>query len=425
MKIKNFVKDVGGASRVTRARLNAFAKASPSLTNIDPIGNVAREWHPGRIPLKVTAITPTGKTAKTIRLERPDGKQLPPFYAGQYIVLDLQIGEHVISRPYSISSAPYEARGFQPDTAHEPGEERVPVKDTAYGSGIHYDGVTPYMEITVRRSKGDGFVSDFINDELKVGDALTGVPGCGQFYYEPLRDAQHVVALAGGVGITPFVSMARQVAAGLLDLDLTILYGSVASNDILLKEELDTLDALSDHVHVVHVLSGDEPDWTGERGFLTAELIKKCSAEDTTYFICGPQVMYTFLREELVKLDIPTRRVRFEVFGQAKDITTFEGYPLENKEKTLNLTVVRGIHEDVIPAKAVESLVVAMERAGIRIETGCRSGECGFCRTKVLSGDFYICPEGDGRRAADKEFGYVHACACYPMSDMKIKIPIM
>ena len=196
----------------------------------------------------------------------------------------------------------------------------------------------------------------------------------------------------------------------------------MSSGDIALKDELDQLR--SDRLHIVHVLSGDEPDWQGEKGFLTAELIKKYSAEDTTYFICDPQVMYTFLREELKKLDIPQRRVRFEVFGQAKDITAFEGYPKELADKTFRLTVVRGVHEDEIPAKATESLVAALERAGIRIETGCRSGECGFCRTKVLSGNVYICPEGDDRRAADRDFGYVHACAAYPVSDVKIKIPI-
>ena len=68
---------------------------------------------------------------------------------------------------------------------------------------------------------------------------------------------------------------------------------------------------------------------------------------------------------------------------------------------------------------------MALERAGIRIETGCRSGECGFCRTKVLAGNYFVCPEGDGRRAADKDFGYVHACAAYPLSAMKVKIPIL
>ena len=394
MKIKTFLKDVGGASRVTKARLNAFQNASPSLTDVDPIGDAARTWHPGEISLVVTGVRDASRTARTFRFMRPDGGKLPPFYAGQYIVLTLPIGSSLVSRPYSISSAPYLAR-------QENGS---------------------YVEITVRRATGEGFVCDYLYDNLKEGDTLTGMMGCGQFYYEPLRDAKHVTALAGGAGITPFASMAAQIAGGGLDLDLTILYGSDSPEDIILKDELEALQ--SEHVRIVHVISGDAPGWTGEKGFLNADLIRKYSSEDTSYFICGPQVMYRFLREELKKLDIPARRVRFEVFGQAKDISAFEGYPEGQKDKVYELTVVRGVHEDRIPARASESLVTALERAGIRIQTGCRSGECGFCRTKVLEGDFFICPEGDGRRGADRDFGYVHACAAYPLSNMKIKIPI-
>ena len=393
MKIKGFLKDVGGASRVTKARLSAFESASAVPETVDPIGAVAREWHPGKLDLVVTEIRTASPTAKTVRFEKVGGGKLPPFYAGQFVALDFTIDGKVVSRPYSISSAPFEAR-------KDPG----------------------YIEITVRRSKGDGFIADFVNDNLSVGAVLKGNIGLGQFYYEPLRDAHHIMALAGGVGITPFASMAKEIANGTMDAELTILYGSVASNDIILKDELAALE--SDRVHVVNVLSGDEPDWQGERGFLSAELIKKYSKGDTSYFICGPQVMYKFLREEIKKLDVPARRVRFEVFGQAKDITTFPGYPVEKKDETYTVTVMRGIHKDEIKAKATESLVVALERAGIRIETACRSGECGFCRTKVLSGEYYVCPENDGRRAADKDFNYVHACAAYPLSDMTIRIPI-
>ena len=393
MKIKGFLKDVGGASRVTKARLSAFETASAVPVKEDPIGNVAREWHPGALELEVKSIRPVSPTAKTVRFEKVGGGKLPPFYAGQFISLAFPLDGHVLCRPYSISSAPFEARQEQ-----------------------------GFVEITVRRSKGDGLISDYINDGLKVGDRLLGNMGLGQFYYEPLRDAKRVVALAGGVGITPFASMAKEIAHGTLDMDLTILYGSVASNDIILKDELAALEG--EHVHVVNVLSGDEPGWAGERGFLTAELIRKYTKGDTSYFICGPQVMYKFLRGEIEKLQVPARRVRFEVFGQAKDITAFPGYPVEKKDEVYTLTVRRGIHEDKIPARANESLVVACERGGILLLTDCRSGECGFCRTKVISGDYYVCPENDGRRAADKDFNYVHACAAYPLSDMTIKIPI-
>ncbi len=394
MKIKGFLKDVGGASRVTKARLEQFAKASDQPVTVDPIAETAGEWHPGTLDLVVTEIRDASKTAKTIRLQRVDGKKLPFFYAGQFISLAFVIDGKVVCRPYSISSAPFEAR-------LDPG----------------------FAEITVRRSKGDGWIADYINESLRVGDRLQGSMGLGQFYYEPLRDAKNVVALAGGVGITPFASMAKEIAHGTLDCDLTILYGSVNSGDIVLKEELEAIKC--ERVRVVNVLSGDEPDWTGEKGFLTAELIHRYSAGDTTYFICGPQAMYRFLRTELQKLNIPQRRIRFEVFGQAKDVASLPGYPVEKLGETYALTVVRGIQKDVIPARADESLVVACERAGIILLTDCRSGECGFCRTKVLSGEYFVSPENDGRRAADKDFNYVHACATYPLSDMTIKIPIV
>lgn len=393
MKIKGFLKDVGGASRVTKARLAAFASASAEPVAGDPIGDVARTWHPGPLTLKVAQIRPACKTAKTIRLVREDGGKLPPFYAGQFISLGIELDGKLLCRPYSISSAPYEARLDE-----------------------------GFVEITVRRSKGDGLIADYINDKLQVGDTLQGVMGLGQFYYEPLRDAKHIVALAGGTGITPFASMAKEIAHGTLDADLTILYGSAASDDIVLKSELDAIRC--DRVRVVHVLSGDEPDWAGERGFLTAELIRKYARGDDTYFICGPQVMYRFLREEIKKLDVPQRRIRFEVFGQAKDVSAFAGYPAKKKDAVFELTVMRGIRRDVIPALACESLVTACERAGIVLLTDCRSGECGFCRTKVLAGDYFVSPENDGRRSADKDFRYVHACATYPLSDMTIKIPI-
>jgi ferredoxin len=74
--------------------------------------------------------------------------------------------------------------------------------------------------------------------------------------------------------------------------------------------------------------------------------------------------------------------------------------------------------------KASESIAAALERAGLRIHTACRSGSCGVCRIKVISGEYYVNPENDGRRGADKDFNYVHACSTYPLSDLCIKLNI-
>ncbi len=67
MKVKGFFQDVGGASRVARARLAAFANASPLPVTSDPIGDVARTWHPGKLDLVVTDVRPACKTAVTVR----------------------------------------------------------------------------------------------------------------------------------------------------------------------------------------------------------------------------------------------------------------------------------------------------------------------------------------------------------------------
>lgn len=390
MKVKGFLKDVGGASRVTKRRQEVYDAASAKPNPYDPIGALAKALHPGFIKMKVIEVKDASKTARTITFAAP---HFPYFQAGQFLTLRIKMGDSLVTRPYSISSAPYQTRGEH-----------------------------PIVEITVRKPKADGFVADYLYEKVKVGDEFEGEVGLGEFHYDAIRDAKDVVALAGGSGITPFLSMAREIRFGRLDMNLTILFGSVDESDIILRKELE--ECVCDKVKVVHVLSGDNPKWKGEKGFLNAEIIKKYSAKDTTYFVCGPQVMYNFVKKELAAMKVPARRIRFEVFGQARDITVYEGFPKDLVGKEFSITVKQGVAETKIKAKATEPIAVALERAGLKIHTACRSGACGFCRVKVIEGTYFVCPENDGRRHADMDYGYVHSCATYPTSDLVIKINI-
>ena len=245
----------------------------------------------------------------------------------------------------------------------------------------------------------------------------------GTFYYEPLRDSKNVVAIAGGSGITPFLSMAREIAAGWLDVNLTIIYGSVHSSDIVCGRELDEIDRKCDKVKVVHVMS-DDPDWQGEKGFVNREIIEKYSGEDTTYMFCGPYAMYTFVEKIMKEMGVPAGRFRKDAIAQP-DVSLIPGYPSDKKDEVYTLKVMRGIHEDIIQAAASEPVAVAVERAGIALDTHCRGGECGMCRSQLLEGEIFVSPIGDGRRRMDKELGWFHACSAYPMSDLVIKIPIL
>lgn len=394
MKIKGFLQDVGGADRVTSLRRETINNASATPDPKDHIREISDRVHPGKKTYVVKEIRDASPSSKTYRLSPKDGIA-PVFMAGQYMVIHQNIGQSVLTRAYSISSAPYEA--------------------------LSENG---YIEFTVRKNR-PYLVPDHLEKNLSVGDEIEVDLPFSDFFYQPLRDSKNVVALAGGSGITPFVSMAKEVAAGKLDINLTILYGSVKHNDIVCGDELSAAEKKADgKIKVINIMS-DDPEWTGEKGFLSKEIIKKYSGEDPTYFFCGPRPMYELISGILKDMGVPGKRLRYEAMQQPGDASQIPGFPAENIGKTCHITVVRGISETTIEARMDEPVAVSLERAGIPVDCHCRAGECGYCRAKLLSGDIFVSPFGDGRRREDKEMGWFHSCSSYPKNDLRIKVPII
>ena len=366
------------------------AAPAKEITADYAVNNNAKALHPDYQKLTVSKIIDhSGAGAKTFVLEKADGSLPAYFRAGQYLSLKLKIDGSVLSRPYSISSAP---------------------KDALAGR----------YELTVRSNPG-GFAADRLLEETKVGDVLYASAPQGNFYYEELRDPKNIVALAGGSGITPFLSMARAISDGTEDFNLTILFGSRTEEQILFRGELSEL-ARNDKINVIHVLSDEEkPGY--EHGFLTADLIRKYAPEEYSLFICGPEAMYRFLEGELEKLALPGKNVRRELMGVTKNIADHPDFPASAKGAVYSLTVRQGPCESVVTASGEEPILVALERAGLTVPSRCRSGECGWCRTKVISGDFFAPAENENRRYADRLSGYIHPCATFPVSDMVLEVP--
>jgi ferredoxin-NADP reductase len=366
---------------------------------VHPVNVLAQQIHPDKLHLLVTGVRDETKTSRTFRLA-PDSaagtQSLPFFRAGQHLSLKVAVDGVRLTRPYSIASAPYEALG----------------KDGFY-------------EVTVRQV-ADGCVTRHVWDNWQAGTRVESSAPVGWFYYEPLRDAPKVVGLAGGSGITPFRSMAREIAHGGLDAELLLLYGSSDEHDILFYDEFKALEnETAGKVRAVHVLSCDVVALLGcEQGFITAELIRKyADVGSSSFFLCGPQAMYRFAEGELAKLALPPRRMRREVFGEVRGIAGYAGFPANTADRTFRVKVQMNHASMEIPARATETVLVAMERANLAPPSQCRSGECGFCRSLLLSGDVFVVPDSDGRRAADKKLGFVHPCSSYPLTDLDIKVP--
>jgi ferredoxin-NADP reductase len=395
--IKSSNKDLLSFAKLVPNRNKRIQEASSEPITSDPINDLARQLHPEIQRLKISEIRNETKSSKTFKLipdPEFDTKELAYFLAGQYLSLKVQVEGITITRPFSISSSPS-------------------------------DSLKGFYEITIRKNES-GFLTPYIWKNWKVGTKITSSDPCGHFYYEPLRDSKNIVCIAGGSGIAPFRSMAKQVAEGNVDVRLTIIYGSSEEDDTIFYEELKELEKEnSDKIKVVIVLSCEEVSLEGcEKGFITADILKKyVDVNNSTFFVCGPQIMYDFIDKEMERFKIPIKRIRKEVYGEVKDVNIFPEFPKKVLNKKFKIKVKIGNLNKEISSVPTETVLVAMERANLAPPSQCRSGECGFCRSLLISGDIFVNPLCDGRREADKRFNYFHPCSSYPLSNLEIIVP--
>lgn len=355
------------------------------ITSQYGVNKLAQSLHPKLQQAEVAEIIER-KDAKTFVLK---ADKLAYFRAGQYISVKLQVGSAVTARPYTLAESPRAA-------------------------------LSGKYEITVKKSP-DGFVSDYILNNWQVGTKVTVSGPEGPFSYEELRDEKQVVGLAGGSGITPFMSMMRAIRDGIEDFNLTLLYGSKTQADILYKDEIEAICRETEKVKVIYVLSDEQADGY-ESGFIGADLIQKYAPEKYSLYVCGPRGMHDFLNKAVLPvLGLDLKHIRREFVPAPSNpgyFTEFTG----DKNATFSLKVLFRDREETIPVRADEPILTAIERAGISAPSRCRSGECGWCRARLICGDVFVPEELDGRRMADAGAGYIHPCSSWALSDLCLEI---
>ena len=210
---------------------------------------LAKKLHPGYMQVELTAARPLTDSIRELTFKRVDAGAFPFFRAGQYVSIQAKIGDSLVSRPYSIVSTPRQALNGQ-------------------------------LVLAVENA---GFVSGYLTGQAKPGDRFVMTEPSGEFHYETLRDSRNIVCIAGGSGITPFLSMAGSLAEGDEEYSMTLFYGARTAAQLAYKAELDALAARCGKLKVVYVLSDEEqPGY--EKGFVSAALMERyTSLEAVSY----------------------------------------------------------------------------------------------------------------------------------------------
>jgi ferredoxin-NADP reductase len=343
--------------------------------------------HPARLGLRVSRIITETPTARTFRMV-PTESALPPFQAGQYIALQVETAGIRTTRPFSIASPPNQ---------------------------------TGYYDLTVKRVPG-GLVSNHLLDTLRVGDRLTSSGPDGCFVYNPLLHGDRLVFVAGGSGITPFMSMIREMADCGLDRSVTLVYGNRREDEVIFHEELSALADRCPNFAYRPVIEQPGAGFPCETGLMSGELIQRAvggGLEGAMFYLCGPPGMYAFCLGELQRLQVPPRRIRREMFGPPPRVSQCPAWPAGiGEDDTFAVSVVDG---PVLQARAGTPLLNTLEQAGLAPPSRCRSGECSLCRTRILKGRVFQ-PAGVPVRRSDRTLGYVHCCLSYPIEDLELVI---
>ncbi|WP_371804847.1 FAD-binding oxidoreductase [Candidatus Lokiarchaeum ossiferum] len=370
-----------------------------NTTYFDGLGRLAKSLHPTSQTLKVVNKTSLSTNVTLIRLCSVESSHiLAPFRAGQYIGLHVNIDGVLTGRSYSIVSSPHNLA---------------------------------FYEIAVKDLGSKGFVSTYLCNELKVGEIIEATEPMGLFYYNPIFHGTRLVLVAGGCGITPFISMMRNFHQLFSDYEIHLIYGCLSESDILFQTELLRMSQEMANFSFTIILSDPSPTWSGLTGFVTAELLQKTfsNMEEISWYIVGPHAMQAFLQKELKKIDISPHQIHYDLTPPISNITQTVGWPKEINTTSEVLCTVSWINENqrksvqfnVPCTKPLLNSLEAKKIPSLRIKTSCRAGECAFCRSKLLDGNVFVPPQPYIRKS-DQKNGYIHPCISYPIEDVHIEI---
>ena len=323
--------------------------------------------------LRVARIFGETPGVRTFRLVPPAGTRLPfDFLPGQYLNLSLMVDGKKVNRSYTIASPP-----------------------TRVG----------YCELTVKREER-GVASRHLHDVVREGSLLDVSAPAGRFTFTG-AEAESIVMIAGGVGITPLMAKIRYLTDLGWPGEIHLVFAVKTEDDIIFRDELDYLRRRFPNLRVTVTLTRDlGASWPGERGRISPELLNRVVPRlwERRVHICGPGEMTESIIQMLKALGVPHERIRLESFTRGGRPEPIESQAAPDEDGGTVVTtpgaevaagsLAPGAEASITFARArkskqvsaVETVLEASQDLGVDIAYDCRAGICGQCKTKLLAG---------------------------------------
>ena len=354
----------------------------------------------------VTRLERETESCTSVVLRPADGKPIPAFLPGQHLTIRFAIPgqDKPVVRCYSLSGP------------SDSDEYRITVKR-----------VPPPAN---RTDLPPGCASNHINSELKEGDRLDVKSPAGHFFLD-VSTGRPIVLLAGGIGITPMLSMIETLVASGHRRPVLLVYGVRHGGDHPFRERIRQLVRSNDWLHSVVCYSSPRAgeDRLGRDydlpGYVSVDWMRKLLPNKRCdFYLCGPPPFMQSVYEGLIDWGVSESQIRFEAFGPASikrkrsQTKNLDGAAVTPSQPTIQVRFQPG-GQTVAWSGQHESLLELAEANGIAIDSGCRSGACGTCQVRLAAGTVEY-PEGVD---PDVSPGECLACVARPKDNVELELP--
>lgn len=343
--------------------------------------------------LEVVKLVKETATCMSVYMRPADAQPCQNFHAGQHLPIRFNLPGQTkpVVRCYSLSNAA--------------------------GEGVYRISVKAVPAPADQLEFPAGLVSNFINGQLKVGDIVEAKPPAGNFTLQHGSEMP-IVLLAGGIGITPMVSMIQEAINQNVNRGIVLLYGVTNRADQVFRDWLDQKIATHDNIVLVNCFSSPlESEVQGVDyqvpGYVSVDLLKQLlPGPDCQFYLCGPPAFMDSLDSGLASWGVPEQQIFSESFGPAAR----KPRPAMDLQ---NVATVQFSRSNVtVNYDGQSSILELAEDAGVAVDSGCRAGSCETCLSKIKRGTVAY-PDGEPNGLGPQE---CLPCIAVPVGELELDL---